>query len=155
MRLTRFRPLILAALLASAIAAQKSEGSVPRDMEQEKIIQVQEEMTKASLDGDAALFVKHLANGYTSTLANGTVLSREQVSKRRSSGKLKITSLAISDLHIRIRGKSAVANFKAIVKSQFVGRDTSGTFQVTRTWVKEGGEWKVAADQTTRIYGSR
>jgi hypothetical protein len=155
MRLIRFRILVLATLVASLIAAQKSEGSALSKTEEEKIKQVQEEMTKASLDGDAALFVKRLADGYTNTLPDGTVLSREQVWKRRTSGKLKISSLVISDLHIRVRGDSAVANFKAIVKSQFDGRDTSGTFQITRTWIKERGEWKVAADQMARITGKK
>jgi hypothetical protein len=36
-------------------------------------------MTKASLSGDAAGFVKHLADGYTSTQANGNVLDKDQV----------------------------------------------------------------------------
>jgi hypothetical protein len=155
MHLSRIKTAILATLIVCLCVIQRSEGAGSGQTEEEKILQVQKEMTKASLDGNATGFVKHLADGYTSTQANGTVLSREEVRKRRTSGKLKISSLVLSDQHIQIRGDSAVANFKTIVKSEFKGKDTSGTFQITRTWVKVGGEWKVAADQAARISGKR
>jgi hypothetical protein len=122
MHLSRIKTAILATLIVCLCVIQRSEGAGSGQTEEEKILQVQKEMTKASLDGNATGFVKHLADGYTSTQANGTVLSREEVRKRRTSGKLKISSLVLSDQHIQIRGDSAVANFKTIVKSEWGSR---------------------------------
>jgi hypothetical protein len=88
MHLSRIKTAILATLIVCLWVIQRSEGAGSGQTEEEKILQVQKEMTKASLDGNATGFVKHLADGYTSTQANGTVLSREEVRKRRTSGKM-------------------------------------------------------------------
>jgi hypothetical protein len=82
---------VIAMILFIFIVAKhcsRAAAAEPGKSDQEQIAEVQNEMTKASLSGDAAGFVKHLADGYTITQANGNVLDKDQVFKNRASGEV-------------------------------------------------------------------
>jgi ketosteroid isomerase-like protein len=67
------------------------------------------------------------------------------------SGKLKVESVKIGETTIHVYGGAAVVSSRVAVKGQFAGRDITGPYQFTDTWVRRGGRWVAAARQQTGV----
>ena len=68
------------------------------------------------------------------------------------SGALVYDTMNLSErtLHV-FNNDSAILTGKITAEWTDHGQGFSGDFQVTRVWVKRGLEWKLAAQQATRI----
>jgi ketosteroid isomerase-like protein len=92
---------------------------------------------------------------YTSVLiyahASGNVESKSRYIERLKSGKQKYTDVNIESTKVVVYGDSAVSH--SIVRT--VGTNDKGPFNdhvmMMHVWVKQGGEWRLAAHQTTKI----
>ena len=67
------------------------------------------------------------------------------------SGALVIESTVISDMKVRVFGESAVATYTTTDKGKSKGRDISGRYRWTDTFVRRGGKWQIVAGQGTPI----
>src|SRR5262249_1200406 len=83
--------------------------------------------------------------------ASGVLQNREQHLADFASGRLHVTSVKIDDSTVHVYPNSAVVSSKVSVKGTFGGRDISGPYQFTDTWVKQGDDWLASARQQTRI----
>jgi Domain of unknown function (DUF4440) len=64
----------------------------------------------------------------------------------------KIESIQTEDVHVRVHGDTAILVGKANVKGRFDdGRDISGPYRYMRVFVKQQGQWRLAAVQITPI----
>ena len=67
----------------------------------------------------------------------------------------KFTGLDVSEQNIRVFGNAAVVVEKASVKGTINtpsgDQSIDGDYRVTHVWVKEGGQWKMASGQVTKI----
>ena len=64
----------------------------------------------------------------------------------------KIESIQPEDVQVRVHGDTAILIGRATVKGGFPdGRDISGAYRYMRVFVKQQGQWKLAATQITAI----
>jgi Domain of unknown function (DUF4440) len=64
----------------------------------------------------------------------------------------KIESIQTEDVQVRLHGDTAILIGRANVKGRFDnGPDISGPYRYMRVFIKEQGQWRLAAVQITRI----
>jgi ketosteroid isomerase-like protein len=83
--------------------------------------------------------------------AGGILQDRKQHLEDFRSGKLVVKSVKIGDTTVHVYKDAAVVSSQVEVMGKFGGRDISGTYQFTDTWVKQGEQWLAAARQQTRM----
>jgi ketosteroid isomerase-like protein len=115
-------------------------------------------LMKMERDAAAALTKRDIA-GFGSIMAedavftgpDGAVQSKAQLLADVKAGELVIESTNISDLKVRVFGDAAVATYATTDKGKYKGRDISGRYRWTDTFVRRGGKWQVVAGQGTPI----
>lgn len=112
---------------------------------------IENRWAKAAIDGDANFFDRVYADNYTFVDPSGQLMSREQDLNDVKSGKLKFTSFDQSDVQTRVYGNTAIVTGVATIKGTYGDNDISGRYRWTDTFVRQNGQWKVAASQVNRI----
>ncbi|MFB3852237.1 MAG: SgcJ/EcaC family oxidoreductase [Vicinamibacterales bacterium] len=110
-----------------------------------------ERWMKAMMDRDPATLEEIYADDYTFVDPTGKLMSREDDINDVRSGKLKFESHDQSNVRTRVYGDTAVVTGISNVKGTYEGEDISGRYRWTDTYVRQNGEWRVAASQVTRI----
>jgi hypothetical protein len=145
--------LVLALQPATALAADKApkekgkkSGSVA-----EQIEKLSDEGREAALKGDAAFLENNTADDYSAIGGMGNVMSKSDAIQMRKSGDVKYSSIDVSDKKVRVYGNSAVLTATADIKGSVKDKDISGKYRIGQVWVKQGGKWKIAHMQSTKV----
>ncbi len=133
----------LVLLLATAAVALSS----PED----EIRSADRRWAAAVKGGDTAVLERMYTSGLIYAHATGKVEDKTQYIERLKSGKQKYTDVIIESTKIVAHGDSAISH--SIVRT--IGTNDNGPFNdhvmMMHVWVKNGGEWRLAAHQTTKI----
>lgn len=101
--------------------------------------------------GDLATLERMYTPGLIYAHATGKVEDKAQYIGRLKSGKQKYTDVIIESTKIVPYGDSAVSHSNV----RTIGTNDNGPFNdhvmMIHVWVKQGGEWRLAAHQTTKI----
>jgi ketosteroid isomerase-like protein len=101
--------------------------------------------------GDIATLERMYTPALIYAHATGKVEDKAQYLDRLKTGKQKYTDVIIESTKIVAYGDSAISH--SIVRT--IGTNDSGPFNdhvmMLHVWVKQGGEWRLAAHQTTKI----
>jgi ketosteroid isomerase-like protein len=133
---------------------QKAAPSKNSKVEQQ-LIKLEEAWSDAFIKGDIAVVDKILADDYANTDENGAVATKAQSIADVKSGDAKFTSIANDDYQVRVYGKAAVVTYRSTIKGQFKGKDISGQYRFTDTWIKLGGRWQCVASHESSIAGEK
>jgi hypothetical protein len=140
--------VILALAVPVSMLAQQSKA-------EKEVRAAVEEITQANTKDSAtaiSIFDKYFADDYTRITNEGAVFTKAEVLNGVKTGKSKFESLELSDVTIRIYGKTAVVTGTLKGKGTLLGVSASGTgSRFTRVLVKRGGSWQSVVFQTTRI----
>ena len=109
------------------------------------------ELNTALASNDSAALDRIYADDYTLVSPSGAVTTKAQRLAAFKSGELKYESISVDEVNIRSYGDTAVVTDRATVKLQDKGKDLSGQYRVTLTFVKMKGAWQLVAAQNTRI----
>ncbi|MBV9626138.1 MAG: nuclear transport factor 2 family protein [Acidobacteria bacterium] len=154
MRYLLARSVIVVLLVQSAVAqmgkGQKNEESGSTEAQVKKMA---DEGREAALKGDASFLEKNTTRDYEFITGTGSVLTRSEAIETRKSGDIKYSSIEASDTKVRVHGNAAIYTATVNVKGTFKSNDISGTYRLAQMWVKEGGSWKVANTQSTKVEG--
>jgi len=130
----------------------------PRQAASSKSSSVEKELIKlevgwadAFLKADVAFLDRILADDYTDTSEDGTVSTKTQDVADLKSGDLKVTSSVNDDIKVRVYGNAAVVTGRLTMKAQYKGKDISGQYRWTDTWVKRSGQWQCVATGVSKI----
>lgn len=93
-----------------------------------------------------------LADDYIGISANGTVETKTQALAQRRAGTVRIQSLDISDLKVRVFGDTAVVTSRAELTGVNGQSDISGNYRYTRVYNKRLGHWKIVSFEASRIH---
>lgn len=118
---------------------------------EQQIRSLQEESKKAALKGDASFLEKYLADDYVGIDGTGAIITKAQAIQDFKSGTVKYESIDVHDTKIRTYGNTAVVDSLASVKLTMNGKPISGDFRATFVWVKQKGNWKRVAFQSTLV----
>ena len=107
---------------------------------------------QAQIDNDVAVISNLLADDYVGITANGTVETKSQTIAQRKAGTVRITSLDLDDLKVRLYDDTAVVTSKAELKGVNGQSDISGTYRYTRVYNRRLGQWKIVSFEASRIH---
>jgi len=110
------------------------------------------EWRQAQVDNNIAVIANLLADDYVGITANGTVETKSQTIAQRKAGTIRITSLDLDDLKVRLYGDTAVVTSKADLRGVNGQSDISGTYRYTRVYNRRLGQWKIVSFEASRIH---
>lgn len=150
----RLAVLVLALTLSLSASAQKSTGHKGNKSGagvEQQIKALEDQSNQAALKSDAAWAKAHSTANYTFVDPQGAMSTAES-----NTPEPKFTALDTSEQNIRVFGNSAVvvvekASVKGTVNTPSGDQSIDGDYRLTRVWVKEGGQWKMASGQVTKI----
>jgi ketosteroid isomerase-like protein len=141
MSLVPARALTLPALLP------KREGHTVH----KQIEALEMEWRQAQVDNNIKVIDNLLADDYVGITANGTIETKAQALAQRKAGTVRITTLDLDDLKIRLYGDTAVVTSKADVQGVNGQSNISGKYSYTRVYNRRLGQWKIVSFEASRI----
>lgn len=93
-----------------------------------------------------------LADDYLGISANGTVETKAEELAQSRAGTLRIQSLELSDIKVRVYGNTAVVTSRAQLKGVNGQSDISGSYRYTRVYNKRFGKWKIISFEASRMH---
>jgi ketosteroid isomerase-like protein len=110
------------------------------------------EWRQAQVDNNIEVISNLLADDYVGITANGTVESKSQAIAQRKAGTIRITSLDLDDLKVRLYGDTAVVTSTAELQGVNGQSDISGKYRYTRVYNRRLGQWKIVSFEASRIH---
>jgi ketosteroid isomerase-like protein len=137
--------LFPAALVAGSPKAQKHES-------RREIDQLEDAWREAIMKSNTAEMDKLLADDYLAITASGTLQTKEQTLENLRAGRMRFTSLDISDRKVRFYGTTALVTSLAEVRGATSDGEISGSYRYTRVYVRDPqGIWKIVSFEASRI----
>ncbi|MFZ0661792.1 MAG: nuclear transport factor 2 family protein [Acidobacteriaceae bacterium] len=93
-----------------------------------------------------------LADDYLGISANGTVETKAEELAQSKAGTLRIQSLDLSDIKVRVYGNTAVVTSRAELTGINGESDISGNYRYTRVYNKRFGQWRIISFEASRIH---
>jgi uncharacterized protein (TIGR02246 family) len=103
--------------------------------------------------GDAEAIRKLMAEDALITNPVGRIQTRAELMEAFRSGRLKITSLEMSDLRTRKLGDAVAANYQVTIKAGNRGEEVDSTFRYTTIFSKNGDDWQIVLALGTFLGG--
>ncbi|MGA8539195.1 MAG: nuclear transport factor 2 family protein [Terriglobales bacterium] len=126
------------------------EQSMPESAEQQ-IRTLHDQARRAALRGDASFLEEHLAPNYLGIGGDGRERTKAESIQDLKSGAIKYESIDEHDVKVNTYGNTVVVNSMASVKLISNGKPVSGDYRATFVYVKQGGDWKEVAFQSTPV----
>jgi ketosteroid isomerase-like protein len=126
-------------------------GSALGQGDEEQLKKFETDRAAAVVKGDVAAVEKGTADDYTFANVDGQFVGKTQLLNALKSGDIKLTSIEVSDMKVRVYGNTAVITGNSTRKGTVGGKDASGQITFTRVLVKKGGTWQTVALQQTKI----
>lgn len=137
---------VIALVFGAAILAQTQTESV-----EQELIKLGKEWADALVKRDVAFLDQIYADDYIGTDSNGNVFTKAQEIASVKSGDYAIISSVLDDVTVHVYRDAAVYFGRSSDKAQFKGKDISGQYRWTDTWIKRDGRWQCVASHGSRI----
>jgi hypothetical protein len=149
--------VLVGALLAVALCCLPAETAwaLPhRDSHavRKHIESLEAQWCSAELGNNVSEMGKLLADDYIGISANGMVETKSETLDARRAGTVKIQSLNVTDLKVRVYGDTAVVTSKAALVGENGQSDISGNYRYTRVYTKRLGRWKIVSFEASRMH---
>jgi ketosteroid isomerase-like protein len=128
------------------VLAQTTSGSA-----EQELMKLENEWAKSVVKLDLAFMERILADDYTWTDAAGNVHTKAEEIASIKSGQGVVTSSVNDEMKVRVYGDAAVVTGLTTQKGMEKGKEVSGQFRWTDTWVKLAGRWQCVADHVSDI----
>ena len=142
--------VVLVAVFLFAVGLSAQTPAQPKSVEQE-LIEIEKGWGEAYLKKDVALLDRILADDYMQTDSEGNFITRAQDLADLKSGAYVETSGVQDNVKVRVYGDAAVVTGRSTVKAQYKGKDASGQFQWTDTFIRRDGRWQCVASHISKI----
>jgi ketosteroid isomerase-like protein len=100
---------------------------------------------------DVSWFERNLADTYHGTDEDGVVTDKAAVISNTKNKVSKIDSISFENFKVQVYGDTAVATAVSVIKGTYKGKDITGKYPWTDTWVKLGGRWQCVAGHSSRL----
>lgn len=110
-----------------------------------------ETLKQAMLDGKKEALEKIAHDNLTYGHSSGLIEDKKAFVEALASGKSDFTSITLTDQVIKVTGNTATVRHKLLGETMSNGTTSPINLSVLLVWIKEKGEWKLLARQTTRI----
>src|SRR6266567_3758181 len=131
--------------------ASKGRQTTPTPGNAEQSLKVAEhQWTEAFKNRDKDALNRILDDRFVFTDDKGQVFSKTQYVDAAVQA-IKVASYSLDDMTVRVFGDAAVVAGRWAGKLTIDGKDASGAFRYTDTFVKRLGRWRAVASQETRM----
>lgn len=134
---------VLAALCASAHAARAGDEAA--------VLSAQDARIAATIAADIASLEAMLTDDLSYTHSNAVVETRADFLEGLRTGRYRYRSVSFEERRVRPYGDSAVVAGTCRVQVTTGGREIEVRLRFTELYVKQGGAWKMALWQSTRV----
>lgn len=141
---------ILPCLLWGQASPPKAAPAKSASAEQE-LIKLEEDWAKAIVARDIQTLDRIEADDWIFTDPDGTAWTKAQDLEEVKSGAYVATSFVADDMKARVYGEMAVVTGRNTETSKTHGKDTSGQYRWTDTWVKQAGCWQCVATHLSKL----
>jgi ketosteroid isomerase-like protein len=148
--------ILAAVVLVLAVAcqafAQAKPAPAPSASVQKELIKLENDWNNALVKRDVAALSRILADDWTTIVPDdGTIMTKAQALANLKSGEDAYTSAIGDEWKVRVYGDAAVVLQRWTTKEQYKGKDVSGQYGFTDTWIKKDGRWQCVASAGTKI----
>jgi ketosteroid isomerase-like protein len=147
--------LLIACAFSCAAHAAPTPAFLPKRETRavhKQIEALEEQWRQAQIGNDIAVISNLLADDYVGITANGTVETKSQTIAQHKAGTVRITSLDLDDLKVRLYEDTAVVTSKAELQGVNGQSDISGKYRYTRVYNRRLGQWKIVSFEASRIH---
>ena len=141
--------LVLAVAAWAQTSAQQTR-EIAEHTEQE-LIKLENWWNDAWIKRDITPFDRIMADDCFITTDEGNIVTKAQDIANVKSGDDVAISVVSDEWKVRVYGDAAVVTYRMALKGQFKGKDNSGLFRWTDTWIKKDGRWQCVAAHLSRI----
>jgi len=124
-------------------------GQIPASEEQ--IRAAEKAWAAAVTAGDHAAVDRMLADQLIYAHASGGVENKSEYLGKLRSGQQKYDAIEHQSMTFRVHGDAAVAHGKVRMTGKTRGQPFDNQVMMLHLWVRQGGQWRLAAHQTTRL----
>ena len=154
----RWALAVLGASLAVGLGTPAGAGDVepPPDgkpilAEEQAVLAAHDKRIAATVAGDFAALAAMMTDDLTYTHSSGVEESKAELLEALKNGKYVYREIAPRRRRVRVHGDAAVVSGPCHVVIEPGGKRTEIDLYFTELYVKEGGAWKMALWQSTRL----
>jgi ketosteroid isomerase-like protein len=141
------RLMALGVLLALGAGAAASAGLV-----EDAVLAAQDKRIALTVAGDVPGLAAAMSDDLTWTHSNANVDTKADFLEAIRSGKYRYKSMTFDDRRVRLHGDAtAIVSGTCRIQVTSGGRDLDIRLRFTELYVKQGGAWKMALWQSTRV----
>ena len=146
MKITACSVLGLLMVWGGAIAQQKSAGG-----DEAALKALEEKWDTANLKGDTATLSAIFVDTFISTSNEGKARNKAEILAQLKSGEVKYETSKVDDMKVFVYGDAAVVNGRWTGRVLEKGKTIDTTERYTGTYVRQSGQWRCVAAQSTTI----
>jgi hypothetical protein len=140
---------------SAPIAPNEPSWVEPRSGTEAELLELAENLRQAELRGDVAFLDRVLAADFVGIGPRGFVLDKTAWLGRHRSGDLKYESLERDEVALRTYVDAAILTSREIGRTLYKGQPVPvGALRATYTFVRRGGNWRLAGVQFSPILGA-
>jgi ketosteroid isomerase-like protein len=133
------------------LALSASAGALAGEVEQ-AVLAAQDKRIELTVAGDLAGLGAAMSDDLSWTHSNANVETKAEFLEAIRSGKYRYQAMTFDDRRVRLHGDStAIVSGTCRVQVTSSGRDLDIRLRFTELYVKQGGAWKMALWQSTRV----
>jgi len=140
-----------ARLFLSLAKEWRAKTDTERVSAEQELITLEKGWNDSWVKRDPAFLDRILADDYTGTRSDGSVFSKAQEIADMKYSENVVAYITSDDFKVRVYGDVAVITFRFTTKEQNKGKDISGQYRTTDTWVKRAGRWQCVASHGSEI----
>jgi ketosteroid isomerase-like protein len=146
--LTLMMVLILGVCASPQLFGQAKQKASP---DEQALVKLENAWNDASVKADVVALGRIFADDYSFTDPEGMMWTKAQVLGMLKSGEDVVSSAVSTDMKVRVYGNAAVVTGTYTAKEQLKGKDISGAYRYTDTWVKKSGRWVCVATHSSKL----
>ncbi len=140
--------LMFVMAITTVVSTQQRQGTG----DEQRLLQLERDWAQAMIKGDVGFMERTAHPDYTFVSPDGRLVTRSEDLADLKSGAYKAESATVDDVKVRVYGgDTAVVTGRTVLKGTYKGQDISGEYRFTDTFVKDKGEWRCVATQSTRV----
>jgi ketosteroid isomerase-like protein len=109
------------------------------------------EYAEALRNRDVEALDRVWASDYTFVNPRGELLTKAERIANIKSGASEFRTMSPQKERLHVHGDFAVEVGRIVVQGEYSGRESSGEYRYTTTWIKMRGRWQMLANQITLI----
>ena len=137
--------------LSMSFSSAYAQASKSASGDADTIKQLERDWSEAQKTADVDKLGQILADDWIGLAYDGAMSTKKQALADVKSGTMKITSITMGPMDVKIIGNVAVVQGSDTEKSSLKGKDTSGKWVWMDVFVKQAGKWQAVRSQSAMV----